>query len=215
MNNLKLNRRNWKKCLSTLNILAICQTENPYVLELAYFKKPKSKLNYHSKSSTDISVLKDKELIEAFNSQVLDWQNEGCFYLDIKDIVELELNPNQKDFFSNILFKVIGRQGVFHYDLNAYLELKDKDFKQQYQLLCKSEQLSNNTLQREFRCIIDTNGQPVFYHVSNIKRFYTAITIAPALAMSGVNLFGILDILSDKVGNDYENPLMIVRKIVD
>lgn len=60
----KLNRRNWKKCLASLDILAIRQTDNPYILEIAFFRKPKKE---------------DSDLIERFHEEVLDCQRAGIF----------------------------------------------------------------------------------------------------------------------------------------
>ena len=69
MSTLKLNRRNWKKCLASIDILAIRQeepTNNPYILEIAFFRKPKKE---------------DSDLLERFHEEVLDCQRAGIFIL--------------------------------------------------------------------------------------------------------------------------------------
>lgn len=58
------------------------------------------------------------------------------------------------------------------------------------------------------RCVIMTDGQPLFYHLNNISKFYMSFNLYP----HNKDLLGIFTILSDNVGNDFDNPLKIVKK---
>lgn len=109
MNTLKLNRRNWKKCLASIDILAIRQadpTNNPYILEIAFFRKPRKE---------------GSELLDSFHEEVLDCQKAGIFYLDYSEIASQSIakqsksviKPEQKiENFIDELFKILPRQGV-------------------------------------------------------------------------------------------------------
>ena len=114
MKTLKLNRRNWKKCLASIDILAIRQadpTNNPYILEIAFFRKPRKE---------------GSELLDSFHEEVLDCQKAGIFYLDYSEIVNQSIDqsiekqsksvikPEKKiENFIDELFKILPRQSVW------------------------------------------------------------------------------------------------------
>lgn len=197
MNNLKLNRRNWKKCLASIDILAIRQadpTDNPYILEIAFFRKP---------------VKEDSDLLERFHEEVLDCQKQGVFYLDYSEIESIKkqgksvIKPKDKiKNFIDELFKIIPRQGVFGFIPETQDLLKDMVFDDQYEFLQTSLEKP-----RVMRCVMMTDGQPVFYHLNVISKFYRRYNLYPY-----ADLFGIFAVLSDNVGNDFDNPLKIVKK---
>ena len=60
---------------------------------------------------------------------------------------------------------------------------------------------------RVMRCVMMTDDQPVFYHLNIISKFYLEHNL-----YSYTDSFGIFAVLSDKVGNDFDNPLKIVKK---
>ena len=197
MNTFKLNHRDWKKCLASLDIMAISPTENRYVLEIAFFRKPKTE---------------DSDLLDRFREKVLDGQNVGIFYLDYSEIVSKSIEKQSKYVikpkdkiknFINELFKIIPRQGVCGLVPKTQEFLKDMAFDDQYELL--RAELGKP---RVMRCVIMTDGQPVFYHLNNISKFYMSFNLYP----HNKDLFGIFAVLSDNVGNDFDNPLKIVTK---
>lgn len=197
MNSFKLNRRDWKKCLASLNIMAICPTEKRHVLEIAFFRKPKTEYS---------------DLLDRFQEKVLDGQNVGIFYLDYSEIVFQSIEEQSKSVikpedkiknFIDELFKILPRQGVCSLSPKAHEFLKDMVFDDQYELL--RDELGKP---RVMRCIIMTDGQPVFYHLNNISKFYMSFNLYP----HNKDLFGIFTVLSDNVGNDFDNPLKIVKK---
>lgn len=197
MNSFKLNRRDWKKCLASLNIMAICPTEKRHVLEIAFFRKPKTE---------------DSDLLDRFHEKVLDGQNVGIFYLDYSEIVFQSIEKQSKSViksedkiknFIDELFKIIPRQGVFGTSPQTQEFLKDMVFDDQYDLL-----RSELGKPRVMRCVIMTDEQPVFYHLNNINKFYMSFNLYP----HNKDLLGIFAVLSDNVGNDFDNPLKIVKK---
>lgn len=196
MSTFKLNRRDWKKCLASLDIMAICPTEKRHVLEIAFFRKPKTEYS---------------DLLDRFQEKVLDGQNVGIFYLDYSEIVSKSIEKQSKSViksedkiknFIDELFKIIPRQGVCGLVPKTQKFLKDMAFDDQYELL--RAELGKP---RVMRCVIMTDGQPVFYHLNNISKFYRGYNL-----YSYPDLFGIFTILSDNVGNDFDNPLKIVKK---
>ena len=199
MNTFKLNRRDWKKCLASIDILAIRQEDpidNPYVLEIAFFRKPKTE---------------DSDLLDRFREKVLDGQNVGIFYLDYSEIVSQSIEKQSKSVikpekkienFIDELFKILPRQSICGLSPKTHEFLKDMVFDDQYELL--RDELGKP---RVMRCVIMTDGQPVFYHLNNISKFYLGYNL-----YSYPDLFGIFSILSDNVGNDFNNPLKIVKK---
>lgn len=196
MNTFKLNRRDWKKCLASLDIMAISPTENRYVLEIAFFRKPKTE---------------DSDLLDRFREKVLDGQNVGIFYLDYSEIVFQSIEKQSKSVikpedkiknFIDELFKILPRQGVWSLSPKTHEFLKDMVFDDQYELL--RAELGKP---RVMRYVIMTDGQPVFYHLNNISKFYLGYNL-----YSYPDLFGIFAVLSDNVGNDFDNPLKIVKK---
>lgn len=60
---------------------------------------------------------------------------------------------------------------------------------------------------RVMRLVMMTDGQPVFYYLNVISKFYLGHNLYPY-----ADLFGIFAVLSDKVENDFDNPLKIVKK---
>ena len=60
---------------------------------------------------------------------------------------------------------------------------------------------------RVMRFVMMTDGQPVFYHLNVISKFYLGYNL-----YQYADLFGIFAVLSDNVGNDFDNPLKIVKK---
>ena len=197
MSTLKLNRRNWKKCLASIDILAIRQeepTNNPYILEIAFFRKPKKE---------------DSDLLERFHEEVLDCQRAGIFYLDYSEIESINkqgksvVKPKDKiKNFIDELFKILPRQSVFGLIPETQELLKDMVFNDQYEFL-----RSSLGKPRIMRCVMMTYGQPVFYNLNFISRFYLGYNLYPY-----VDLFGVFAALSDKAGNDFDNPLKIVKK---
>ena len=195
----KLNRRNWKKCLASLDILAIRQadpTDNPYILEIAFFRKPKKE---------------DSDLLERFHEEVLDCQKAGIFYLDYSEIAlqsidkqsKSVIKPEQKiENFIDELFKILPRQGVFGLSPKTQYFLKEMVFDDQYEFLRAA--LGKP---RVMRFVMMTDGQPVFYHLNVISKFYLGYNL-----YQYADLFGIFAVLSDNVGNDFDNPLKIVKK---
>lgn len=129
MSTFKLNRRDWKKCLASLDIMAICPTENRYVLEIAFFIKPQPEYS---------------DLLYRFHEKVLDGQNVGIFYLDYSEIVFQSIEKQSKSViksedkiknFIDELFKIIPRQGVCGLVPKTQEFLKDMAFDDQYKFL--------------------------------------------------------------------------------
>lgn len=207
MKTLKLNRQNWKKCLASIDILAIRQadpTNNPYILEIAFFRKPRKE---------------GSELLDSFYEEVLDCQKAGIFYLDYSEIASKSIDqsiekqsvakhksvikPEEKiENFLDELFKIIPLQSVLGFDPKIQNFLKDMVFDYQYEFL----KIAFGQ-QRALRCVIMTDGQPVFYHLNVISKFYLGYNL-----YQYADLFGIFAVLSDNVGNDFDNPLKIVKK---
>lgn len=193
---IQLNRRDWKKCLASLDVLAIRPTENPYILEIAFFRKPKEE---------------NSELLKTFHEEILDCQKAGIFYLDYSEIVSQSIEKQSKSVikpedkiknFIDELFKILPRQGVWSLSPKTHEFLKDMVFDDQYELL--RDELGKP---RVMRCVMMTDGQPVFYHLNIIRKFYLGHNL-----YSYTDLFGIFAVLSDNVGNDFDNPLKIVKK---
>lgn len=203
MNTLKLNRRNWKKCLASIDILAIRQadsTNNPYILEIAFFRKPRKE---------------GSELLDSFHEEVLDCQKAGIFYLDYSEIalqsidqsIEKQsksvIKPEKKiENFIDELFKILPRQNVWGLSPKTQYFLKEMVFDDQYEFLRAA--LGKP---RVMRFVMMTDGQPVFYHLNVISKFYLGYNL-----YQYADLFGIFAVLSDNVGNDFDNPLKIVKK---
>ena len=199
MNALKLNRRNWKKCLASIDILAIRQadpTNNPYILEIAFFRKPRKE---------------GSELLDSFHEEVLDCQKAGVFYLDYSEIAKQSIAKQSKSVikpeekiknFIDELFKILPRQGVWGLSPKTQYFLKEMIFDDQYEFL--RDALGKP---RVMRCVMMTDGQPVFYNLNVISKFYLGYDL-----YSYADLFGIFAVLSDNVGNDFDNPLKIVKK---
>ena len=203
MNTLKLNRRNWKKCLASIDILAIRQadpTNNPYILEIAFFRKPRKE---------------GSELLDSFHEEVLDCQKAGIFYLDYSEIVNQSIDqsiekqsksvikPEKKiENFIDELFKILPRQSVWGLSPKTQYFLKEMVFDDQYEFLRAA--LGKP---RVMRFVMMTDGQPVFYHLNVISKFYLGYNL-----YQYADLFGIFAVLSDNVGNDFDNPLKIVKK---
>ena len=115
--------------MASLNIMAICPTENQYVLEIAFFIKPKTE---------------DSDLLDRFHEKVLDGQNVGIFYLDYSEIVFQSIEKQSKSViksedkiknFIDELFKIIPRQGVCGLVPKTQEFLKDMAFDDQYKFL--------------------------------------------------------------------------------
>ena len=207
MNTLKLNRRNWKKCLASIDILAIRQadpTNNPYILEIAFFRKPRKE---------------GSELLDSFHEEVLDCQKAGIFYLDYSEIASKSIDqsiekqsvakyksvikPEEKiENFIDELFKILPRQNVWGLSPKTQYFLKEMVFDDQYEFLRAA--LGKP---RVMRFVMMTDGQPVFYHLNVISKFYLGYNL-----YQYADLFGIFAVLSDNVGNDFDNPLKIVKK---
>lgn len=203
MKTLKLNRRNWKKCLASIDILAIRQadpTDNPYILEIAFFRKPRKE---------------GSELLDSFHEEVLDCQKAGIFYLDYSEIalqsidqsIEKQsksvIKPEKKiENFIDELFKILPRQSVWVLSPKTQYFLKEMVFDDQYEFLRAA--LGKP---RVMRFVMMTDGQPVFYHLNVISKFYLGYNL-----YQYADLFGIFAVLSDNVGNDFDNPLKIVKK---
>lgn len=208
MKTLKLNRRNWKKCLASIDILAIRQadpTNNPYILEIAFFRKPRKECS---------------ELLDSFHEEVLDCQKAGIFYLDYSEIAKQSIakpsidqsiekqsksviKPEKKiENFIDELFKILPRQSVWGLSPKTQYFLKEMVFDEQYEFLRAA--LGKP---RVMRFVMMTDGQPVFYHLNVISKFYLGYNL-----YSYADLFGIFAVLSDNVGNDFDNPLKIVKK---
>lgn len=199
MKTLKLNRRNWKKCLASIDILAIRQadpTNNPYILEIAFFRKPRKE---------------GSELLDSFHEEVLDCQKAGIFYLDYSEIAlqsidkqsKSVIKPEQKiENFIDELFKILPRQSVWGLSPKTQYFLKEMVFDEQYEFLRAA--LGKP---RVMRFVMMTDGQPVFYHLNVISKFYLGYNL-----YQYADLFGIFAVLSDNVGNDFDNPLKIVKK---
>ena len=200
MNTLKLNRRNWKKCLASIDILAIRQADpkdNPYILEIAFFRKPRKE---------------GSKLLDSFHEEVLDCQKAGIFYLDYSEIASINqsiekqnkvIKPEKKiENFIDELFKILPRQSVWGLSPKTQYFLKEMVFDDQYEFLRAA--LGKP---RVMRFVMMTDGQPVFYHLNVISKFYLGHNL-----YSYADLFGIFAVLSDNVGNDFDNPLKIVKK---
>ena len=203
MKTLKLNRRNWKKCLASIDILAIRQadpTDNPYILEIAFFRKPRKE---------------GSELLDSFHEEVLDCQKAGIFYLDYSEIalqsidqsIEKQsksvIKPEKKiENFFDELFKILPSQSVWGLSPKTQYFLKEMVFDDQYEFLRAA--LGKP---RVMRFVMMTDGQPVFYHLNVISKFYLGYNL-----YQYADLFGIFAVLSDNVGNDFDNPLKIVKK---
>lgn len=199
MNTFKLNRSNWKKCLASIDILAIRQedpTENPYILEIAFFRKPRKE---------------GSKLLDSFHEKVLDCQKAGIFYLDYSEIANQSIAKQSKSVikpekkienFIDELFKIIPRQSVWGLSPKTQYFLKEMVFDDQYEFL-----RSALGKPRVMRCVMMTDSQPVFYHLNVISKFYLGYNVYPY-----ADLFGIFAVLSDNVGNDFDNPLKIVKK---
>lgn len=201
MKTLKLNRRNWKKCLVSIDILAIRQadpTDNPYILEIAFFRKPRKE---------------GSELLDSFHEEVLDCQKAGIFYLDYSEIASINqsiekqsksvIKPEKKiENFIDELFQILPRQSVWGLSPKTQYFLKEMVFDDQYEFLRAA--LGKP---RVMRFVMMTDGQPVFYHLNVISKFYLGHNL-----YSYADLFGIFAVLSDNVGNDFDNPLKIVKK---
>ena len=203
MKTLKLNRRNWKKCLASIDILAIRQaapTNNPYILEIAFFRKPRKE---------------GSELLDSFHEEVLDCQKAGIFYLDYSEIAKQSIDqsiekqsksvikPEKKiENFIDELFKILPRQSVWGLSPKTQYFLKEMVFDDQYEFLRAA--LGKP---RVMRFVMMTDGQPVFYHLNVISKFYLGYNL-----YQYADLFGIFAVLSDNVGNDFDNPLKIVKK---
>lgn len=195
--------------MASIDVLAIRQADpkdNPYILEIAFFRKPRKE---------------GSELLDSFHEEVLDCQKAGIFYLDYSEIAKQSIakqsiakqsidkqsksviKPEKKiENFIDELFKILPRQSVWGLSPKTQYFLKEMIFDDQYEFL--RDALGKP---RVMRCVMMTDGQPVFYHLNVISKFYLGYNLYPY-----ADLFGIFAVLSDNVGNDFDNPLKIVKK---
>lgn len=101
--------------MASIDVLAIRQADpkdNPYILEIAFFRKPRKE---------------GSELLDSFHEEVLDCQKAGIFYLDYSEIAKQSIakqsidkqsksviKPEKKiENFIDELFKILPRQSVW------------------------------------------------------------------------------------------------------